>query len=530
MGIPSYFRWIARKFPETVLSQSCPFKTVNRLYFDTNCLIHPVVKTHPEYDIDHMCADVVKYLVYLIDFIHPIELVYIAIDGVPPVGKMKQQRLRRFKSITDAEESNQLKLKYGLKVSKSNVDFNMISPGTAFMNILSDKIRQGLAHYKNIQIIIDDSNSCGEGEHKIFQHLKTCGSSSDKYNIIYGLDADLIMLSLCHQTHHIALLRESTLIENNIIDISNSRYPVLHFLIIDQLRFMLYENVTKHTQLWTIDNIIRDYVFISFILGNDFIPHTPSLNIRDGGISHLVNAYHTVLLKYNNYLCLDGQHINYNCLLHILQELSIDEHRRLIKQQHDSEQRIRITTPTSYEEAVNELQKIEHLSIKDVIYDQPNWREQYYKRCFNIDFKNTLMCQTYIDNICYQYILTIIWIYHYYFDTCIDWYWCYQSHHSPLLSDVVNYLERHPNIFNTLPFSIHQPLTTSQQLLMILPPQSCQLVPEKLQIYMTSPSSPLRPYYPSTYKLDYFGHKYKWEACPKIPLIPPELVDKILVI
>ena len=48
-----------------------------------------------------MINQCVKYLQYIIESSNPTKLIYIAIDGVAPVAKIKQQRMRRHKSILE---------------------------------------------------------------------------------------------------------------------------------------------------------------------------------------------------------------------------------------------------------------------------------------------------------------------------------------------------------------------------------------------------------------------------------------------
>ena len=46
-------------------------------------------------------------------------------------------------------------------------------------------------------------------------------------------------------------------------------------------------------------NKLFDYIFMCFFLGNDFLPHFPSLNIRTNGIHTILNAYKEVFKNSN---------------------------------------------------------------------------------------------------------------------------------------------------------------------------------------------------------------------------------------
>ena len=53
--------------------------------------------------------------------------------------------------------------------------------------------------YNASKIIVSGSDHSGEGEHKLFQHIRDYSDDHKEANtVIYGLDADLIMLSINH--------------------------------------------------------------------------------------------------------------------------------------------------------------------------------------------------------------------------------------------------------------------------------------------------------------------------------------------
>ena len=54
-------------------------------------------------------------------------------------------------------------------------DINAITPGTLFMDKLSIQLKSKLKtnpKFKNLKIILSDSNVPGEGEHKLLKHLR----------------------------------------------------------------------------------------------------------------------------------------------------------------------------------------------------------------------------------------------------------------------------------------------------------------------------------------------------------------------
>ncbi|KAI8139409.1 XRN 5'-3' exonuclease N-terminus-domain-containing protein [Fennellomyces sp. T-0311] len=379
MGVPSYFRWLSDKFPKVVskVIEELP-KDINgnlmpvdttqpnpngeefdNLYLDMNGIIHPCChpenKPAPETE-DDMMIEIFAYLDRIVDIVRPRQVLYMAIDGVAPRAKMNQQRSRRFRAaqLAEAEREaaekveNQLKAigqEHQLPEKKAHFDSNCITPGTPFMSHLATCLRYHIAAkqnndplWKNLKVILSDATVPGEGEHKIMEYIRVQRSrpqhNPNTSHVIYGLDADLIMLALGTHEPHFKVLREDVFFQDkNTCRICNkpghyasqctanadasgvepppkedSAPKPYVFLHVNIFREYL-ENALKFDIpgiQWDLERAIDDYVFLCFFVGNDFLPHLPSLEIREGAINTLSVLWKKCLPTMGGYMTKNG--------------------------------------------------------------------------------------------------------------------------------------------------------------------------------------------------------------------------------
>ena len=544
MGIPLFFRYLVNNY-ENLTTSNQEILDCNNLYLDLNCAIHYCcreVLKDIEFNITKqneiemkMIKNVIKYIEILIDYSKPKDLLYIAIDGSAPKSKLNQQRMRRFKKFYEKEKIEEIQKKNKIEIDTNPVwDTNAITPGTIFMNKLSIQLKKYFENKKDLKVIISDSNIPGEGEHKLLKHLRENYKEND-YNMIYGLDADLIMLCLIANKPNIFLLRE-TVEFNNKIHVDGYKFL---YLSIDNLKKHLIEEIMIRMDEQFLskeqkDKIINDYIFISFILGNDFIPHSPSVGIKNGGIDLLLDLYTRYYLELkSNLVILEEKKINHDFLKNIIRDLGMMEDSLLetFNKKRDRRKRNNRTYDNNFEREKDNLNMLPQYNRDiEIKINQGNfgWRDRYYKYLFNINNRLESDNRYEVDKICHKYIEGLFWNFHYYNYECISWEWSYYYNYPPSFNDIYLYIDKYVSDINLLQLPKSRPFKPFEQLLMVLPQESKHLLPVNLGSKMIDINSEIIHYYPIKYEIDLTNNNYLWECHPKLPYIISDEIRKVV--
>uniref|UniRef100_A0A0E0I4F2 Uncharacterized protein n=1 Tax=Oryza nivara TaxID=4536 RepID=A0A0E0I4F2_ORYNI len=425
------------------------------------------------------------YMDRLIRIVRPISLLYLAVDGVAPRAKMNQQRARRFKSAMAAKqaevEENILRDRFraeGKKVlpqetsSSSEVsDPNVITPGTEFMDKLSDALKYYIRAHLNSDPLWKDIN-----------------------------DADLIMLALASHEVHFSILREAEKFK------CRAWFPRI-------TEARPEGKLTKKPyQTLDVERMIDDFVFICFLTGNDFIPHIPSLEIHEGAIDLLIEVYKTSFNKMGGYIVDTDKNFQRKIERQAAEntwnerntenvEENLDDQCIMVKSsqtdgQVSDEQDITMNTL--------ELRK----NLKDILHNKqdliktgackhdkiklgsPGWKSRFFKEKFDAETKDeiaklqnemvTISCfLNYANGILYltvqKYLEGLCWVLCYYFADVPSW--------------------------------------------------SCSFaLPGCYSKLMDCDESAIQAFYPSELDIDTDGKRYLWQGIAKLPFIEDKLL------
>jgi 5'-3' exonuclease len=576
MGIPSYFLQIVKKYKNIIKNTSLLTGSVDHFYADCNGIVYDVIRgiTFENKNIDAYETEVIVAVCHkiqsYIDAFQPKEKIIVAFDGVAPVAKLNQQRERRYKSWLTGELQKRIEKKNASKnasssSSSSSVETSTfwntssITPGTAFMKKLNSHVTE---HFKsNPKVLVSTSDVCGEGEHKMFQHIRDLADEhKNKTTIIYGLDADLIMLCLnhLHISERIFLYRETPeFIKSidNTLDQAADYYidiPELAQSIIKYMNGMhdQQDQVSAKIEFQSEKCRMFDYIFICFMLGNDFMPHFPALNIRTGGIDTLLDAYRkTIGSSPGEYIIcfhepsLDYKinWINYKRFIEYLadreDELVQKEYKRRDRMQqlqgmHSSGYKSGgtncsdIVSEWSNEELPASMDEFNMCPIKyrekekQINPFTQDWEQRYYSTLFHVKITASV-CK----KICLNYLEGMEWTFKYYSSGCIDWRWSYKYHYPPLLKDLCQFIPDTP-WHDFLEVMEPCPIRDVVQLCYVLPKPSLQLLPRQV-LENLSKHPNFSSMYATNHHMNWSFCKFFWECHTEMPQLDIRELEEI---
>lgn len=208
--------------------------------------------------------------------------------------------------------------------------------------------------WKGLKVILSDASVPGEGEHKIMDFIRRQRGQPthdpNTQHVLCGADADLIMLGLATHEPNFTIIREEFLpnkprpceVCGSIShEMSNCEglmpsTAAETISIASEVKFIfvrlsvLKEYLKRTLQMpnlpfpYDFERVLDDWVFLCFFVGNDFLPHLPSLEIREGAIDRLINLYKNCVYKTNGYLTKSGE-VNLERVQMILRDLGTVE-------------------------------------------------------------------------------------------------------------------------------------------------------------------------------------------------------------
>lgn len=548
MGVPALFSNIVRNYGGVIKtldntnsinthnsSNTNPSTEYHNLYLDSNSIVYDCVHgsdTQNTLTDESLIKEVCLKIHHYINQVKPTETVIIAFDGVAPVAKLENQRNRRYKS----EFTTSLLRKAGIE--KNSWDTTAITPGTPFMAKLDKGLkkyftpntktkRNSLFGVKNI--IISSSVEAGEGEHKIFEYIRNNPEKhSNENTVIYGLDADLIMLSINHLRfcQQIYLYRETP---HFIRSLNKNLDPgQLYTLDINELFERLSQEMNGGKQATTIveKNRAFDYIFMMSLLGNDYIPHSPALNIRTKGTAIIMNVYQTVIASnpkrnLSNLTCNDGNSINWKAFKKFVEALAEQEEANL-KEEHKLRDILENRSFSLRENGEHEIiQRMNAIPVynrekeKYINPNEPYWEERYYKALFCVDREEM------VKDICMSYLEALEWTMCYYTSGCVDWRWSYPYHYAPLYKDLARYIP----VFdvNIMEKNEKPAVSPYTQLAYVLPMSAHHMIPLKLRDDLYEK---MGDRYSDNWEFEWTYCRYFWESHAKMPSFDIDYLEK----
>ena len=459
MGVPGFYRWLRNKNYSGVIVPSVK-KKVSSLSLDANGIFHTVreeVTKKAEAEqwsqdtfITEFAKAITDHLEVLLRQIMPQDAFVIAVDGVAPRAKLKQQRQRRFKNAL---------------LGPTYFDTNALTPGTVAMDKIDKHIQEWIKKKRVLlpRIVIYSSHLVpGEGEHKIMDIYRSSRFDDlDGIHYIHGADADLIMLSLLSPLKSIYLYREG-----------RGREPTA-MINVDLLRSRL-------------EIPYEDFCTVLMLFGNDFIPHHPTFANMSESIDLVLRMVLEIRrerkVQTSKALFWNGEGIDFDALQELCSRLAEVEPQMITDYS-----KIQWKYPSRMLDIAKEGGRFSFSVFRSAWYQNAlGAKNDLIPREIAQEILQILKpTSTRIVRMIHEYLRTIEWVMYYYTHgpEATSCSFLYEYYHAPLFTDLALVLGE-----NTDCRPSEDPVLPLVQLLAVLPFTSKSLLPSAAQKLYTDPS------------------------------------------
>jgi len=581
MGVPGFFSWLLKNKKKlgakNLILNNLPYK-IKWLMLDTNCLLHPCVanilekykegrlkidsNTNLRQQIEqYIWEKIVQCVDDMIVQTVP-EYIYIAIDGVVPMGKILQQRQRRYRFLFDKkiklnqtgtiQELEEMTDKTtdkpnGIEEPILPLSSIELTPGTDYMERLNKLFVNYVEQLKkrNIKCIYSSYHDEGEGEHKLLQYIKTNLKSTLDPIVIYGLDADLLFLSLgLGNGYDLYVMREKQIFMNAEVDLDE--VPEYNYVEVKQL----------HTLISNLEVSTNDFIVLCYLIGNDFLPGLLTTDVKKCGLDKIFRAWDNLKQKLgisaqnksslenesniNNKM--DNQiksylseynektkkyNINLELLCGVFKELlwteryvwkNMNRDKLLNQDGLEPEEREKLLV-------LKEKDKMEQLEkfisgqsvstdfLEKIEFSSPNEYYSYYLGITN----STDIDKSIIKKMVLDYVGGIEWCLSYYLNKCPSWTWGYNFMITPLIKDIVGFF---PKSNKQIKINFHpRTLNPVEQLILAIPPQTYKYVIEKNIIDKIKSNITFGYMLPESFQIDINKEHIFWKCQVRIPMV-----------
>lgn len=377
MGVPTLFKNIVKKYKNVYYWKNN--ERIDHLFIDYNGILHNVIQKYIEENIDILegktnttkekmfIEAIINETLRIAKRINPTKLLYLALDGVVPMGKMHQSRSRRYKATLGVKKSS---------IWDKSVN---LSPQTKFMKKFSKEMTKAIKSriFGKLNVVFSDTSEIGEGEHKIIAYIRknlsknsqnnkkenkksnkkenkksnnkfikikimnntnntNNGDNEIKENIdggghndtlcIMSPDADMLVLSfLFFNDKNVLALRMYEPDKLKLEGIDDETEYV--YVSIREYQMALFKEWNLDLIRFNEDRIVRDHLLLTFLSGNDTVRSLPFMKMkkkvnRKDAQEYIFDVYKKVLYEDGEYLTTKNDTINLTFLEKMMEYMS----------------------------------------------------------------------------------------------------------------------------------------------------------------------------------------------------------------